>query len=202
MKPTEILKDEHRIIEQVLQALEGIATLAGKESKLAREDAASAIDFIRNFADKLHHAKEEDLLFTEMEAVGFPREGGPIAVMLHEHDFGRGCVRKMADALDAAGSGDAGAIEIFCQNAGAFTGMLRAHIQKEDNILYPMADDAFDDATQAELLSAFAEAEAGLGGDAVRDKYIESAKQLQARYGAYAEASEASASGFGCGHFA
>ena len=51
-----------------------------------------AVDFIRNFADRTHHGKEEDNLFPALEQHGMPRQGGPVGVMLDEHDQGRGLV--------------------------------------------------------------------------------------------------------------
>jgi hemerythrin-like domain-containing protein len=186
MKATDILKNEHRVIEQAMDALETMAARARQEHKLARDDAAAAIDFIRAFADKFHHAKEEDLLFVAMEAAGFPRQAGPIAVMLHEHDFGRNCVSQMSAAVDAAAAGEQAAQQRFASAAEQFINMLRGHIQKEDQILYAMADDAFDDETQATLLVDFDKAEAAQGGAAVRDRYVDVARRLHAQYGAAA----------------
>ncbi|MBW2188922.1 MAG: hemerythrin domain-containing protein, partial [Deltaproteobacteria bacterium] len=50
------------------------------------------VSFIRDFADAYHHSKEEDMLFVAMVEQGFPREAGPIAMMLHEHELGRSLV--------------------------------------------------------------------------------------------------------------
>jgi hemerythrin-like domain-containing protein len=183
MKATDILKDEHRVIEQALDALEGMAAQAVQSHALVRDDAAATIDFIRAFADKFHHAKEEDILFVAMEEVGFPRQAGPIAVMLHEHDFGRNCVSQMSAALEPAAGGDQTAQQRFAGAADQFINMLRGHIQKEDQILYPMADDAFDEKTQAGLLVDFQAAEAAQGGAAVRERYLDIARRLRARYG-------------------
>jgi hemerythrin-like domain-containing protein len=58
------------------------------------------VDFVRNFADRCHHAKEEENLFPRMEARGVPRDGGPIGVMLFEHEEGRAYVRAIAGAID------------------------------------------------------------------------------------------------------
>ena len=93
MKPTEILSGEHRVIEQVLTCLERIAEQCAAEGRLDRTSAEQALEFFRNFADRCHHGKEEVHLFPALEAKGFPRDGGPTGVMLHEHDQGRAHVR-------------------------------------------------------------------------------------------------------------
>ena len=146
--------------------------LALQHGTLDPQKATQAIDFIRTFADKCHHAKEEDVLFVRMESVGFPHDNGPIAVMLHDHDSGRAFVRAMADVVQDAARGDADALRIFANNAHGYTEMLREHIQKEDKVLYPMADQSFDKGDQAELLAAFerADKQAGAG---IHERYAE-----------------------------
>ena len=81
----EVLKHEHRIIERVLAVMERLAEKPGIGSKEVWE---KAIDFIRNFADKCHHLKEEQILFPALEEHGIPREGGPVGMMLLEHEAG------------------------------------------------------------------------------------------------------------------
>jgi hemerythrin-like domain-containing protein len=182
MRATEILMNEHRIIEQVLSVVDGMADRALQRGTLDAQSAAEAIDFIRTFADKCHHAKEEDVLFVRMEAVGFPHDNGPIAVMLHDHDSGRTFVRAMAAVVEDAGRGDADALRIFADNAHRYTEMLRAHIQKEDTILYPMANQSFDENDQAELLAAFEKADKQAGAG-IHQRYVDLARTLASQYG-------------------
>jgi len=181
MRATEILKNEHRVIEQVLCAVDGMADQAVQRGTLDPQSAAQAIDFIRTFADKVHHAKEEDVLFVRMEAVGFPRDNCPISVMLRDHDSGRAYVRAMAGVVEDAARGDAEALRTFASNAHRYTEMLREHILKEDKVLYPMADQSFDENDQAELLTAFAEADKKSGAG-LHDRYAELARTLAGQY--------------------
>ena len=78
MKPTQILENEHRVIEQVLDCLDKIADRCETDGRLDAESAREAVDFFRNFADRCHHGKEEAELFPLMHARGFPQEGGPV----------------------------------------------------------------------------------------------------------------------------
>ena len=123
MDALEALSSEHRLIESVLDALD--AYVAG--DRAAAEDLPRFVEFFRDYADKKHHAKEEDILFEAMCNNGFPRGAGPVAVMLHEHNQGREWVDKLAAGQDVTAS------------AHGFTSLLRPHIQKEDNVLYQMA---------------------------------------------------------------
>jgi len=113
------------------------------------------LEFLKVFVDTCHHGKEEEQLFPAMEAVGVPREGGPIGQLLLEHEQGRAFVRGMSAAA-AAGAGGAPAAEAdFVANARGYTELLLTHIDKEDNVLYPIAEARLTAETQAALSAAF-----------------------------------------------
>ncbi|HBO42381.1 MAG TPA: hemerythrin [Planctomycetaceae bacterium] len=183
MKPTEILSNEHRVIEQVLQCLGKIADEAESGGKLDKESAEKAVTFFRNFADRCHHGKEEAHLFPAMESKGFSRGCGPTGVMLAEHELGRQHVRGMAENIENASSGDADAIERFVEHARSYVELLTNHIQKEDHCLFPQADQAFSDDDQKKLLSAFQRVESEEMGEGVHEGYLTIANELADHYG-------------------
>jgi hemerythrin-like domain-containing protein len=140
MKATKQLEDEHEGIRLSLRALERICAKieSGEEPNL--DHLQGLIEFYRVFVDRCHHGKEEDVLFPAMARAGIPREGGPIGVMLSEHELGRAAVKGMADALDAYRAGDRRAISAFLRNAKDYVLLLEQHILKENGVLYPMAE--------------------------------------------------------------
>jgi hemerythrin-like domain-containing protein len=128
MNAIQTMMDEHQTILRVLACLE----------KLVDEQAATfakITGFLREYADSLHHGKEEDLLFPALEATGIPTEAGPTVVMRMEHEEGRALVRRMRELATSEPFDRAAIVEPALQ----FVGLLRAHIAKEDHILYPMA---------------------------------------------------------------
>lgn len=137
--PTGLLREEHRCILRVLNVLEQLLDRggAGNWDFDALDDS---IAFFRLFADACHHGKEEGLLFPELEARGMPREGGPIAVMLMEHQRGRAFVAQMARSLERARTGDAEEVSRLANAGRGYITLLRNHILKEDNVLFNMAD--------------------------------------------------------------
>jgi hemerythrin-like domain-containing protein len=140
MDAIETLMNEHREIERVLDALVGFVDEVERKGSTEREELLRFVTFIREFADAHHHGKEEDILFAAMVSHGFPKEGGPIAVMLREHDQGRALVRVLRERAEAAGPwSDIDRRDIH-DAAHGFAAMLRQHIHKEDAILYPMAE--------------------------------------------------------------
>lgn len=175
-KATEVLKQEHRVIEK---ALAGVEKLARSQGPIPVEQWEKAIDFIRNFADKCHHLKEEGLLFPMLEERGIPREGGPIGMMLMEHEEGRGYVRAMAAALSAAKQDPEGARKQLVENARAYLHLLKEHIAKEEEILFDMVDAHLDPQEQKKLLEQFEEHEREEMGSGVHEKYLEIAHELE-----------------------
>src|SRR5512140_722810 len=113
---TKALVDEHRLILRMIALLEKNAprTAAGR---LNWQFYLDGIDFIRQYADRFHHAKEEDVLFEALVENGMPRQNSPVAAMLMEHDLGRGYVKNYSDAAREALEGAAGREETIATNA-------------------------------------------------------------------------------------
>jgi hemerythrin-like domain-containing protein len=170
MRATDILMQEHRAIEQVLDAL------ARGAERLQAGGAArpglflEAADFVREFADGCHHRKEEDVLFEAMVASGFPRDGGPIGVMLAEHEEGRSLVRALGGAAHRLAAGDAAARSELVGSVGAYVDLLRQHIQKEDQVLYRMAHQVLGAAEQERVGDACDRIDAS--ARSAREKYL------------------------------
>lgn len=188
MKAIEMLMKEHRIIERMLGVLEAEAKAAREAGRLDAKTGQAAVSFIREYADTLHHKKEEDLLFKAMNDAGFPKEGGPIAVMLYEHDEGREMTAGMARSLEGAAKGDKKELEVFVASAFAFAGHLRQHIYKEDHILYPMSGQVLAPAAQEALLKAFEAVDAKHAETKARHE--KACEELGARYGVELEESQ------------
>ncbi|MEW6215187.1 MAG: hemerythrin domain-containing protein [Nitrospirota bacterium] len=178
MTPTETLKHEHKIILMVLDAAEREAEFIQDTGKINADRVDKMLDFFRNFADRCHHAKEEKYLFTEMQKQGISGDIGPIAIMMHEHEEGRQRVKAMAEALPQARTGDLSAIKSLKKNLLAYVKLLQAHIDKEDNVLYPMADRLFKPQDQKALSEAFEKVEAEEMGEGVHEKYHQLAHDL------------------------
>ncbi len=171
MKPTEELIHEHEVILHVLKA--AAEEVRGMEATgMARPELiAMMLDFFRNFTDRCHHAKEEKHLFVVLEKRGMPHDSGPIAVMLQEHNEGRRRLGNIDGLLPAARTGDQDAIKRIAENLKAYVILLDNHIEKENKILFPMADRALTEADQDELEKAFARVEEIETGEGVHEKY-------------------------------
>ncbi len=183
MKPTERLTKEHDEIKRMLRILERVCAELDEGRKVDGHHMTEIVDFIQNYADRYHHAKEEDLLFPAMEKAGIPREGGPIGVMLQEHDIGRGYVKEMKEAAEEYQNGDGEAASRYTGNARSFTELLRAHIDKEDSILYTMAVSHVPEEEQERLLREFDSREEEIFGPDRDRKYRDMLERLTRQYG-------------------
>jgi hemerythrin-like domain-containing protein len=151
MDAIETLMQEHRTIEQVLEALVGFAEEMARTGRTDQQELGRFVTFLREFADARHHAKEEEVLFRAMVQAGFPSQGGPIAVMLQEHGLGRAHVAALAGLAGQASPWSAADLARLGEASRGYAYLLRAHIQKEDGVLYPMAERRLPEAAMAQV---------------------------------------------------
>ena len=182
MKATAELSQEHQAILEMIRILAKMAERLEAGTPVDAKDLEDAVEFIRVFADKCHHAKEEGHLFPEMERAGIPRGRGPIAVMLAEHEEGRKHVAAMARALRGARKGHRKAMAAFAAGARGYGELLTQHIFKEDNILYPMADNKLSPDQQASLEECFADVEKNGAGEGKHEEFHRLLERLGAAY--------------------
>ena len=150
------LINEHEAVRMTLRILNRISEEIDKTAKIPNpEHLKQLFEFFSVFLDKCHHGKEEELLFPAMEAVGISRKGGPIGVMLNEHQQGRDLVAKMKIALSQYLNGDTGAAQKLKGSANAYIDLLNIHIEKENNVLFPMAEQHLLENKLAELKKGF-----------------------------------------------
>jgi hemerythrin-like domain-containing protein len=178
----EILMNEHRLIEQVLGSLETFAFNLQNGADADRQTVKDFGAFFSGFADKCHHAKEEDRLFVKMNQYGFPQDYGPVAVMLAEHSEGRSHV----GALLQIGAGDgplsSSERDAIIEHALAYVPLLRSHIIKEDNILYPMAVQAIPPAEMDAMLAEFKATGPTTAGGSEHERFQAMAQALTHAY--------------------
>lgn len=151
--PIKALTEEHRYILKAVDALERECNKMNAGKAMDKAFFTGAIDFIRNYADRLHHAKEEDILFAELCKDTVQMHCDPTEQMLHEHEMGRNFVKCMEDGVRE------GNHKKVADNGLGYARLLREHIFKEDNILYPMASRALGASVLKSIEGMFAKAE-------------------------------------------
>jgi len=176
---SEELMGEHRLIERVLDALEVATAHLDSGLTVRPEFFLDAADFIAGFADGCHHRKEEGVLFGAMVECGLPKTDGPIGHFLDEHVQGRTLTRGMRDGARRLQAGDVSARAAIVSNARRYVALLRDHIIKEDEVLFPLADDLFSADQQRAVLRDFERVQRDDVGAAAHVAFRELAERLE-----------------------
>ena len=181
-KPIEVLMGEHRLIEQALGSLETYVMEMVAKAPPHREVIGEYAAFFGGFADACHHGKEEDILFQRLVERGLPRHAGPLAVMYHEHEVGRAHVKALAALAAGTGEPDSRETGLFIDHAGAYVPLLRQHVLKEDNILYPMALQMLTGPELDAMSTEFEKFDARIRADGSYDRLHALADRLASRF--------------------
>lgn len=155
MKATQQLKDEHEGVKVMLNILGQVCGQLETTGNLNKEHFKGILEFLKVFVDKCHHGKEEELLFPALEASDIPKEGGPIGVMLAEHQLGRSYVKAMGESFAGYEPGNKSMSQDIIRNARDYISLLTNHIEKENNVLFVMADSHLSETIQDELFEGF-----------------------------------------------
>jgi hemerythrin-like domain-containing protein len=171
------LMNEHEAILSAIQTLESMMVIMEKAPSVEPKDIHDFIGFLKEFADKCHHGKEEGLLFPALIQAGLPEKGGPIGVMLADHAQGRQFIREMEEAL----SPQVDRVKL-AQAAKAYATLLRNHIQKENMMLFPMTEKMLTEAQLEQLYEGFEEHEEKVIGQGRHEELHAMLKSLQEKY--------------------
>jgi hemerythrin-like domain-containing protein len=148
-KAIDDLKLEHEAILSGLQILAVFAARIDRGLDVEKRDIYDFLRFLKEFADKCHHGKEEGILFPAMVKAGIPDKGGPVGVMLSEHAKGRELVKGMEAAVGVPD------LKKFARLATEYSDHLKAHIEKENGVLFPTAERVLADAQMEQIVGAF-----------------------------------------------
>jgi len=174
-KATQDLRKEHEAILYVLQIMDKMLQSGSDDTAILLRYYSEVVYFLKIFADKCHHGKEENFLFQELTDKGIPNQGGPIGAMLQEHAQGRDYIVQMSHNLDSQD------ISGFNIAAVQYRDLLRRHIEKENTVLFRMADQVLDEKEQGRLFEKFEQYEETVIGHGVHE-------QLHAMIDTWAEA--------------
>lgn len=178
MDPTGVLRHEHELVCRTLAGADALAEAAHATGRVDVTAARSFVEFSRGFTDGRHHMKEERLLFPLIGERDPRVKAGPVNAMLREHEGGRERIRRLAAALDAVDAGDAGAVAEVAENLSSYAALLRSHIAKENNVLFPMADGLLTEDDRRDLLEAFERVEEEETGPGEHERFEHIAEEL------------------------
>lgn len=180
MNCIELMVDEHKYIKRMLSVIRKYCNKILNGENVRYEDFFKIIDFVRNYADKHHHGKEEALLFERMT-----EELGPTADKLVrlgmnvEHDLGRLHVSELEAAVKSVLEGNKEARLDVIANAISYTHLLNRHIDKEDGVVYKYAQNNLSKETMERLENECKAFEQKALEEKVQEKYIKLLGELE-----------------------
>lgn len=155
MKPIGLLMIEHRLIERMISILKEASEEAEEAQKIDPWLVRSGINFIRFYADRTHHGKEEDILFRDLEDKDTDKKHSEImSELIEEHKWGREKVGQLEDALEKYRSGNKDAFGKIIEIIKALTDFYPKHIEKEDKHFFMEVMEYFSENEQESMLEA------------------------------------------------
>ena len=183
MQAIKDLKMEHNAVHLTLRILDKICQRIEKaEEIIDLQHIDQLLEFFKVFVDKCHHGKEEELLFPALENAGVSNKGGPIEVLLHEHQQGREYVQTMKAALAQYTKGDRTVVNEFVNSAKEYINLLNQHIDKENDVLFPLAEIHLSEQAQAKLWQGFEMIETQKIGVGKHDEFHKMLDKLESVY--------------------
>ena len=177
-QPTEILEEEHHFIQKVVGAVAVLLETIEVGKEVDGKTLRDIVEFMRTFADKCHHGKEETYLFPALEKKGVPMRGCPLGILIAEHQKGRALVSELAEATDSYMKASPLATESLVKSLRGITELYPNHIWKEEYLAFPMADKILSSEEQRDLAEKFEMVEKEIGLD-VHQRFEQFAKELE-----------------------
>jgi len=182
MTPTENLIHEHEAIRVMLSIMSKIAENIRDEKEFVIKDILKIVGFLKTFADKCHHGKEETALFPALVLAGISNENGPIGVMLKEHAIGRKHINEISSEIENFKAGQISSSYVIATSLINYVNLLHNHILKEENILFPLANKVLTEDIQKEILKKFKETEGFVLSHGAMERYNDLLEQLKNKY--------------------
>ena len=182
MNAIDLMVEEHTLIKRMLVVTRKFAIKVLNNEEVDYNDFNKVIDFVRNFADKHHHSKEEVILFKKMgEVLGERIATGPIMGMLVEHDLGRLFIGNLESALVKFKAGNIDSRVDIIANAIGYTDLLYRHIDKENTAIYTFAQRRLSKEQLDEINTLCFDVETEATKNGLQDRYLKLLVELESK---------------------
>lgn len=183
MKSIEIMVHEHENIRRMLKVARNLSYKIMTNENYDIDDLPKVIDFVRNYADKHHHGKEEDILFETMsKELERLANSGAITGMYIEHDNGRLYMANLEKAVEELKSGNDEARLDIIANLICYADLLDRHIEKENTAMYKFAENQLSDEAKKYVEEEALAIEEQATAEGVQDNYYGLLEELEGKY--------------------
>jgi len=176
--PTEQLEWEHHCIQKVVGAMAPLAETLEKGGNVDAETLRGIVQFMRTFADKCHHGKEEKHLFTRLKEKGVPVSGCPLGILLLEHQKGRTLVTHLSELTESFAGGNSSIRPEIAKCLHELMHLYPGHIWKEEYLLFPMTGKVVPSDELTGMSQDFEAVDKTFGPD-LHDQFLRTALKLE-----------------------
>lgn len=167
---------EHRLIERMISLIDQTLKEIESEYTFDPDFVDTAVDFIRMYADRTHHGKEEDILFRDLKEKPLSEEDRSMMnELIEEHVFGRKTTKALDDANKRYRSGDREALSEIASQLKVLIDFYPRHIEKEDKVFFPASREYMTDEEDQAMLAEFWEFDRKM----IHEKYEAEVKALE-----------------------
>ena len=181
MTPTENLKSEHNDIKELLNIMSKIAVNIKSKDVFYTSDVEDIIDFLKFFIEKSHHGKEE-VFYPALEFAGIPKEAESLSVMMYEHSLAKNYLKDINSCVVNCKIGNSFSGEMLADSLTNYVALIKNHIQKEEEIIFPLADTELSPEKQIEIAEEFERIEEKIIHHGFHEHYNKLLKELQIKY--------------------
>ncbi len=183
MESIDIMVAEHENVRRMLKVIRNISYRVLTNGQYDIDDFPRIIDFVRTYTDKLHHGKEEDILFATMEKeLEKLAKSGAITGMYIEHDNGRLYMANLEKGVEAFKKGNDEARLDIIANAICYTDLLDRHIEKENTAMYSFAEKMLSDEIKAYVDEESRKIDLEARSQGTQEKYENMLSELEEKY--------------------
>jgi hemerythrin-like domain-containing protein len=173
---------EHRLIERMIDVMKEELLLIEKEKKADPEFIEMAVDFIRTYADRCHHGKEEDILFRDLGGRKLTDEHKrTMEELVEEHKWGRKVTARLVEANTRYIQGNKEALSVIMESMKTLIEFYPKHIEKEDKHFFIPCMDYFTEAEKETMLKEEWEFDRSLIHEKYRNMVMAAEKILTAK---------------------
>jgi len=155
MTPTENLIKEHKEINELLEIMSKIAAKIKSKDVFYPTDVEEIIDYLIIIIDKSHQGKEDEVFYPELISTGISKETEPLSIINYEHVLAKRYLKEISSCVVNCKIGNDFSGDLLADSLTNYVIVIQNHIKREEEIVFPIANEVFSTEKQNEILQRF-----------------------------------------------
>jgi len=182
MTPTENLINEHKKINELLDIMSKIALKIKSKDVFYPNDVEEVVKYLINIIENSHHGKEDDVFYPELISSGIPKETAPLSIINYEHLISVNYLKDISSCVVNCKIGNDFSGELLADSLTNYVIAIKNHIQREEEIVFPIANEVFSIEKQNDILQRFEIIEQKYISNSFNDQFDELLNKIKNKY--------------------